>query len=285
MITKTLLIIGCLVLACVVYKLASLVYVYIRPSSLKKYLQKDAYAFVTGASDGIGKALAVQLAGKGFNVILHGRNLEKLNAVSAEIKQACPERTVLIFVHDGSKNTPLDISAFTSLSIKVLVNNVGVGPIKELGKFTANEIEETIQLNCIFPSLITRALLPYFSESTLILNVSSYAGMTPPPFLSVYAATKAFNNAFSNSLSREMENVEVISLITGSVHTGSNRKPITFSRPSAETYAKSVLSIVGCGRKSVMPYWPHALQSVFVSLLPERVVDTVIKSAMEKEME
>jgi len=106
----------------------------------------------------------------------------------------------------------------------------------------------------------------------------------PPPYLAVYAATKAYNNAFSISLARELDNIEVISLLTGSVNTGTNKKPVSFIRPSASTYAKHVLKIVGCGRKSIMPYLPHAIQTYLISLLPERLIDNATKNAIKKEM-
>ena len=276
---------GIVLFAVLLYKLVFFLYPYIPPSRIKNYLSPDAYAVISGSTDGIGKALALELAAKGFNVVLHGRNPEKLQAVEMEIKTKHPERKTISLLHDGSKNSRLDISIIKNLPITVLVNNVGVGPINELGRFTENEIDETILLNTAFPAQLTRSLLPFMKKKSLILNVSSYAGIIPPPYLAVYAGTKAFNNAFSKSLSRELPDKEVISLITGSVHSNANNKPVTMMRPASETYARAVLGIVGCGRKSIMPYFPQALQTIFMTILPEWLIDVVIKSAMLKEME
>ncbi|MHB9141632.1 MAG: SDR family NAD(P)-dependent oxidoreductase [Paludibacter sp.] len=276
---------GIILFAVLLYKLVFFLYPYIRPSRIKNYLSPDAFAVISGSTDGIGKALALELAAKGFNVVLHGRNPEKLQAVEMEIKTKYPERKTISLLHDGSKNSRLDISIIKDLPITVLVNNVGVGPINELGRFTENEIDETILLNTAFPAQLTRSLLPFMKKKSLILNVSSYAGIIPPPYLAVYAGTKAFNNAFSKSLSRELPDKEVISLITGSVHSNANNKPVTMMRPASETYARAVLGIVGCGRKSIMPYFPQALQTIFMTILPEWLIDVVIKSAMLKEME
>ncbi|MDR3680927.1 MAG: SDR family NAD(P)-dependent oxidoreductase [Flavipsychrobacter sp.] len=274
-------IICCLVLS---YRLIKFVYPYLRPSTLKKYLASDAYAVVSGATDGIGKAIAMELANNGFNIILHGRNSDKLKLVETEIKTKNALSKVICLLHDGSINSQLDISSIKNLTMTVLVNNVGTGPINELVKYTNNEIDATITLNAAFPSQLTRNLLPYLNKHALILNVSSYAGLFPPPYLAVYAGTKAYNNAFSISLARELENTEVISLITGSVHTSTNTKPVSFMRPSASTYARHVLNIVGCGRKYIMPYWPHAIQTYVISLLPERLIDNATKNAMKKEL-
>jgi len=276
---------GIVLFAVLLYKLVFFLYPYIHPSRIKNYLSPDAFAVISGSTDGIGKALALELAAKGFNVVLHGRNQEKLQAVEMEIKTKHPERKTISLLHDGSKNSRLDISIIKNLPITVLVNNVGVGPINELGRFTENEIDETILLNTAFPAQLTRSLLPFMKKKSLILNVSSYAGIIPPPYLAVYAGTKAFNNAFSKSLSRELPDKEVISLITGSVHSNANNKPVTMMRPASETYARAVLGIVGCGRKSIMPYFPQALQTIFMTILPEWLIDVVIKSAMLKEME
>jgi 17beta-estradiol 17-dehydrogenase / very-long-chain 3-oxoacyl-CoA reductase len=74
-------------------------------------------------------------------------------------------------------------------------------------------------------------------------------------------------------------------LLTGSVNSGSNKKPVSFIRPSAETYAKSVLKRIGCGRKSIMPYWQHAIQTFLISLLPQKFIDKAAKNALTKELE
>jgi 17beta-estradiol 17-dehydrogenase / very-long-chain 3-oxoacyl-CoA reductase len=55
-------------------------------------------------------------------------------------------------------------------------------------------------------------------------------------------------------------------------------------RPSAATYAERILAIVGCGKKSIMPYWPHAVQTFIISLLPEKMIDNATKKAMQKEL-
>jgi len=280
---KFLYIIGAIQVIYIGYRLVSFIRIYIRPSSVRKYLSTDAYAMVTGASDGIGKAISLELARTGFNMIIHGRNEDKLNAVRKEILNINESLKVVTIVHDGAKETELDIYSIRSLPITVLVNNVGVGPVKEFGKLSNMEIEDTVNLNILFPTHLTKALLPY--RLSLILNVSSYAALYPPPYLAIYAGSKAYNNAFSNSLSIELENVETISLITGSVHTGSNKKSVGFLRPTSEEYAKRVLSVVGCGRKSVMPYWPHAIQTYLLSFLPDVISNQALKNAMKKELQ
>lgn len=266
------------------YRFAAFVRVYLRPSSLEKYLSNGAYAVVTGATDGIGKAVAMELAGRGFNIVLHGRNNEKLETVKSQIQTTHAGREVVTLVHDAGANSRLDISAIKSLPISVLVNNVGGGEPKSLADSSTTAIDRTMTLNALFPTRLTCDLLPQLSRPGLILNVSSYVGVFPPPYLAVYAGAKAFVTAFSHSLAREVESVEAISLITGSVHSAGNKKPVTFLRPDSVTYAKSILSVVGCGRLSVFPYWPHAVQACVFSLMPRRMLESAMKKALKQEM-
>lgn len=266
------------------YKFAAFIRVYLRPSSLKKYLSNGAFAVVTGATDGIGKAVAMELAGRGFNIVLHGRNNEKLDAVKSQIQKAHAGREVVTIVHDAGANSRLDISGIRSLPISILVNNVGSGEPKSLAQSSSADIDKTITVNALFPTHLTCDLLPQLSRPALILNVSSYVGAFPPPYLAVYAAAKAFVTAFSHSLAREVESVEAIALITGSVHSAGNKKPVTFLRPDSATYAKSILSVAGCGRLSVFPYWPHAVQACAFSLMPRGMLERAMKKALKFEM-
>jgi 17beta-estradiol 17-dehydrogenase / very-long-chain 3-oxoacyl-CoA reductase len=266
------------------YRAVAFVHFRLRPSSLEKYLIGGAYAVVTGATDGIGKAVAMELAGRGFNIVVHGRNNEKLQTVKGEIEKAHSGRQVVTIVHDAGANSRLDISAIKSLPICVLVNNVGGAEPKSLEQSSNAQIDRTINLNTLFPTRLTCDLLPHLVRPALILNVSSYVSVFPPPYLAAYAGAKAFVTAFSNSLSREVESVETISLITGSVHSAGNKKPVAFLRPDSTTYAKSILSVVGCGKLSVFPYWPHAIQAYVFSLMPRRLLERAMKRAMEAEM-
>jgi len=256
----------------------------LRRSSLDKYLISGAYAVVTGATDGIGKAVAMELAGRGFNLVLHGRNPEKLQTVKGEIETAHSGRRVVTVVHDAGANSRLNISAIASLPISVLVNNVGGAQPQSLEQSSNAQIDATLNLNMLFATHLTCDLLPHLVRPALILNVSSYVSVFPPPYLAAYAGAKAFVTAFSNSLSREVESVETISLITGSVHSAGNKKPVAFLRPDSTTYAKSILSVVGCGKLSVFPYWPHAIQAYAFALMPRRLLERAMKRAMEAEM-
>jgi 17beta-estradiol 17-dehydrogenase / very-long-chain 3-oxoacyl-CoA reductase len=271
----------------VIYQLLrflSFLYLYIRPSNLKRHVVAEGYALVTGATDGIGKAIATELAANGFNLVLHGRNEAKLDAVKHQISQLNPAVRIITVCQDGSHDPVLDIAVLEGLTISVLVNNVGIGPMGALKIFPLKAISDTVNLNVLFPTYLTRAVLASAKVAPLIINVSSYAGIFPPPYLSVYAATKAYNNAFSKALSVEIGGASVISVLVGSVHTAGNQKPVSFLRPEADKFAKCVLAVVGTKRKTVYPYWPHAVQSFLIGRLPTRLIDHALRSAMAKEL-
>ena len=109
---------------------------YLRPSSLHKFLQgKESYALITGASDGIGRALAQELYGRGFNLILHGRNEAKLKGVIEDIRASTKGagRDIRYFiasadVADVDFNKIVD--PFKALHITLLINNVGGGGVR-----------------------------------------------------------------------------------------------------------------------------------------------------------
>jgi 17beta-estradiol 17-dehydrogenase / very-long-chain 3-oxoacyl-CoA reductase len=262
-------------------RILSFIYLYIRPSALARHLTDGAYALVTGATDGIGKAIATELAAYGFNLVLHGRNMDKLNTVQQQLQAEYPGCKIITICQDGSDQPLLDTSSIKGVPVKVLVNNVGIGPVSPLASSSVDDITRTVNLNVLFPTYLTRAFLATGQPPSLIVNISSYAGLLPPPFLSVYAGTKAYNNAFSKALSVELGNTSVISMLVGSVHTGANKKPVSFTRPDAQTFAKRVLKVVGTRRKSVYPYWPHAVQTSILSMLPARFIDQTMRKAMQ----
>lgn len=114
------------------FRFARFIWVYcLRPSSIKNYLHGEApWALVTGASDGIGKALAGELYEKGFNVILHGRSEEKTRKVVEELRARGKGRDVRYFL--ASANAPDTdfeklVEPFKDLNVTFVVNNVGGG--------------------------------------------------------------------------------------------------------------------------------------------------------------
>lgn len=289
------------------YKLFDFAYLhFLRPSSLPRYFHAPGgrsarpWALVTGASDGIGKGFAQELCYRGFNVILHGRNEQKLNGVKAELEQEWPDRQVRIIVIDAhmvSNDIAIEglAMALKDIYITVLINNIGgAGPVhpawQALHKRTGKQVDAFIDVNLRFSTHLTRALLPILRKTTpsLVLNVGSFSGDLPTAYASVYSGAKAYNMAWSRSLRAEMiaegKDLEVLGLMVGMVQSGHEPRPLGFFVPSSRRLACAALDKVGCGRGVVTPLWQHAIQKGFVELLPEWVVEKMlIKIAKEEK--
>ncbi len=288
--TTTLLAVGALTAFSVVYRVLSFIVLYARPSKLSRYLHttdgRPAWALVTGASDGIGKALARELATRGFNVVLHGRNPAKLGGVEAELAAAFPARSFQTLVIDaGNVATPQGVdfgavaAALSGLNLTVLINNAGGGPVspifETLERFPESTILTNISVNALFPTLLLARLLPQLARGApaLVINIGSLSD-NGLPFLSFYGSSKSFMMTCSTILAREAvvegRDVEVIGIRVGEVTAGAVHKDgeATVFRPSTRTMARATLARVGCGRPVVVGYLGHAVQNAFVELLP-----------------
>ena len=126
--------VGALYCASQFYRFSKFIWTYcLRPSSIGKYLHgPKPYALITGASDGIGKALAKELYDKGFNIVIHGRNEEKTKKVADELRTG-GTRDVKYFlssVDEPNIDFAKLVEPFKDLNITFVVNNVGGGSNK-----------------------------------------------------------------------------------------------------------------------------------------------------------
>ncbi|GKT54322.1 short-chain dehydrogenase [Colletotrichum tofieldiae] len=294
--------VGLLALLAVACNLSWPFFPFFRKPKLDRYLKavngRPAWALVTGASDGIGKALANELARRGFNVVLHGRNDVKLEGVRHDLATRHPGREFRIMVGDavvlgaGAQSWDVMLASLESLNLRVLVNNVGGVPMvpimRRLDESTVEEIAGNVHLNALFPTLLSSILLPRLknpAEPALIINVGSLSD-TGLPLLSFYSGSKAYLVALSTSMARELAldgaDVEVLGVRVGAVATKPELMQARVFWPSAETMAESILDRVGCGRAVVVPYWGHALQMWFMDLVPAALQGPLVKMVMGK---
>src|SRR2546425_2910063 len=172
------------------------------------------WAIITGASSGIGKALAFEFAAGGFNVLLIARNRSALAEVAAECSDKYRVETEVVLA-DLSRMDSIE-TLITSLASKphryeVLVNNAGFGIH---GDFASTDIAEGVRLLNVQLSAalkLTKAVLQAMTGrgSGRILNVASVYSFAPVPFQAVYAACKAFLLSFSSSLQNELRGTGV----------------------------------------------------------------------------
>jgi short-subunit dehydrogenase len=175
-------------------------------------------ALVTGASSGIGQAFAEALAQRQMNLVLVARSVEKLQQIAQKLQELHKIHVDVIvqdLTADNAVNGVFDTVRAQGLTIDLLINNAGFG---DFGDFAASDGERQLQmirLNVMALVDLTHKFLPLMQQrrSGSIINVASIAGFLPIPYLSVYAATKAFVISFSAALWEENRNYGVRVLV------------------------------------------------------------------------
>lgn len=187
---------------------------------------KGDWALVTGASSGIGKVFAEQLAAAGLNVALVARRRDRLEAIAGALQKAHGVRahvTAMDLAEDGAPRRLKEELASAGVRIRLLVNNAGFGQWGRFENTAAETYDRMVRLNiAVLPAmcLLFRDDLGSHSGSAVI-NVSSLAALQPVPYMAVYAATKAFVQSFSLALYEEWreQRIYVQTLVPGPTAT------------------------------------------------------------------
>ncbi|CAI4058933.1 hypothetical protein N7582_001244 [Saccharomyces uvarum] len=265
---------------------------FVLPSvNFDKYGAKTGkYCVVTGASDGIGKEFAKQMAKRGFNLVLISRTQSKLETLQRELedKYHVVVKILAIDIAEDSESNYESIKELVAqLPITVLVNNVGQShsiPVPFL-ETDEKELRDIITINNTATLLITQIVVPRITETVraegkksghrgLVLTMGSFGGLIPTPFLATYSGSKSFLQSWSNSLAGELSkdgiDVELIIsyLVTSSM---SKIRRSSLMIPNPQQFVKSTLRSVGrrCGSQdryaTMTPYWAHAVYQFVIT--------------------
>lgn len=200
-------------------------------------------ALVTGASKGIGSAIALELASMGYNIVVgYHKSAHSANEIAAKICDM-GVRSILVQA-DLRKNTSID-NMFRQIfqvfpSVDILVNNAGISLVKPILDTTSQEWQELIDINLSAAYYTTKNVLPKMIENGYgrILNISSIWGMTGASCEVAYSATKAGLIGFTKALSREVcPNITINCIAPGIIDTEMNAD---MSEEEVEEFLKSV---------------------------------------------
>ncbi|MBP3317365.1 MAG: SDR family NAD(P)-dependent oxidoreductase [Alistipes sp.] len=168
-------------------------------------------ALVTGASKGIGRCYALQLADLGYNVLLVASGEEELARVADEVRKASPDVWVRYWVKDLATATAAEeLFAYTEnegIKVDVLINNAGIFSFCDILNTPIERIQRIIYLHDITATINCRLYAADMIKrgGGRILNMSSYSIWMPYPGLSLYSASKAYLKSFSIAFSKEVE--------------------------------------------------------------------------------
>jgi short-subunit dehydrogenase len=164
-------------------------------------------AVVTGASAGIGRALALRLSGEGRPVLAVARRADRLVDLMTEAEARRGAKIHMLPLDVGAPGSAEKVAA-RALELggaSLLVNNAGFGVYGRFEEQALDRLSDMIRTNCDALVLFTRALMPDLMSSGdgLVLNVASVGGFNPMPFMAVYGATKAFVISLTEALAAE----------------------------------------------------------------------------------
>jgi short-subunit dehydrogenase len=246
------------------------------------------WALVTGASAGIGTALARELARQGARLILTARRRERLEALAAELTAKGAEvRIVAADLNDPAAPQQIyDATEGAGLIVDILVNNAGLG---QYGAFYTSSIEQElsqVRVNCEAMVHLSRLFVPRMVErrSGWVLVVASTASFQPVPYITTYAATKAFDRFFALGLAAEVARfgVKVTALCPGATESeffdvaGAGFYKTKGVQP-VEPVARKAIAALARGQRTIIPYFGGKVSALMIRVIPVGFITYLIE--------
>lgn len=251
------------------------------------------WALITGASAGIGLALAGELAMSGANLVVTARRKARLDALAARLQTSHGVKVEVLTADLAKSGAPGQIRAFSDakgLEIELLVNNAGFGAYGSFHETDMVRQLEMIQVNCAAVVQLTHLYLGDMVTRRHgdILIVASVAGFQAVPYISTYAATKAFDLRFAEGIAAEVRRygVNVCALCPGSTSTEfrevAGQPENTFrGAETAEKVARTGLKALAAGKSSVISGFKNMMSVEGQRLAPRGLVTSVAAKMFE----
>ncbi|HTQ62742.1 MAG TPA: SDR family oxidoreductase [Candidatus Solibacter sp.] len=255
------------------------------------------WALVTGASAGIGKALAQELARGGTNLVLTARRRDRLEELAQQLAATQKIQTRIFAADLAETDAPGKIFQFTKgqgIEIELLINNAGFGAYGEFYTVAPDRLNSMVQVNCSAVVHLTRLYLPGMvaRQHGDVMIVASTASFQSVPYISTYAATKAFDLIFAEGLAEEMKRhgVRVCALcpgstesefseVAGQTHIAATKR----HRETAEKVARTGLRALAAGKSYVISGLGNYLGVLGQRLVSRRFVARVAAQMFRPE--
>lgn len=252
------------------------------------------WALVTGASAGIGAALARELAAHGAKLVLTARRRDRLESLAAELRSKGAETRIIVAdLNDPAAPERIynEIEA-AGLAVDILINNAGLG---QHGAFYSNPAEQEIsqvRVNCEAVVRLSRLFVPRMVERRRgwVLVVASTASFQPIPYIATYAATKAFDRFFALGLAAEVARfgVKVTALCPGPTESeffdvaGATVFRKRGVQP-AEEVARLGIGALARGQRTMIPNLQGKFTASLVRFLPVSLITYFMEKAVRPE--
>ncbi|UKJ09209.1 SDR family NAD(P)-dependent oxidoreductase [Solitalea lacus] len=257
-----------------------------------------SYALITGASKGIGKAIAECLAQRSYDLLLVAQTEELLRKVATELGEKYKIKAqwlALDLAEQSAAQQVLNWVQQNDFPVSILVNNAGYGLWGNFNELTLNDQNNMLQVNVWTMINLTHLMIPVLLQQpqAYILNTGSMAGFQSIPTFGLYSASKALVNTFTRALAHELKHTSIsVSLLApGSVKTGFVERAgmLHLKRTSdkmalsAETVARIAVKGMFNGRKELIPGLSNQFTALMVRLLPKSVIEQIAASLYRRK--
>lgn len=256
------------------------------------------YALITGSSKGIGKAIAVSLAKRKYNLLLIARSEKLLQLLTEELNNTFKIEVKYLALDLSEPSAALEVKNWVdqnNFPVSVLINNAGYGLWGNFHEISLEAQNNMLQLNVITLVNLTYLLIPILQRQpeAYILNTGSMAGLQALPTFNLYSASKALVNTFTRALSHELNgtNIHVSLLSPGSVKTGfMERAGLHHMQKVADKFSMTSEEIASTAidgmfkkKREIVPGFINRVFAFMVKILPKTLIENIAGSTYKKK--
>ena len=235
---------------------------------------------ITGASSGIGKELARNLAGRSRKMYLLARSIDKLNLLKKELEEKNSSLECICIKYDLTNTDNLE-SIIENCDVNLVINCAGSGKITDFLELSDEEDLDTINVNFISPLVLTKKFSEKFLQEGkgIILNICSTAALYQHPYMAIYSSAKSallhYSLALDEELSHKNKNVRILSVCPGPTASNFFAKDVQEKFGSSQKFmmtsedtAKEIIKMIEKKKRFSIIGFRNKLSMFLINLLP-----------------